>query len=99
MLRVTINEVRVDEKAGISAKTGKPYSIRTQEVQLETARFRVPARITLGDRPSPQEPYAPGVYEIKAEDAISVGRYGDLELARVIPLHRISDLPKARATA
>jgi hypothetical protein len=94
MSKITIVSTEVKPLTGTSKRTGKPYSLKRQEATFESARERRVCMLMLGDE---QPPYEPGVYEIDASAAFTVSQYGDIELTRVIPLRRVSDLPRIKA--
>lgn len=86
MINVEIKSDQVQTKAGVSAKTGKPYSIREQEgyAQIfgrngEPAPY--PVRITLALEDGAQA-YAPGQYTIDPR-CVYVDRFGGLTMGRV----------------
>lgn len=79
MIRVEIQSAVVETKAGISAKSGKSYSIREQECYIYTlGRDGKPrphperAVVSLEDD---QQPYPPGNY-IMDDSSVYVGRFG-----------------------
>lgn len=79
MIRVEVQSSVVETKAGVSAKTGKSYSIREQEVYIYTqGRDGRPrphperAVVSLDDQ---QAPYPPGNYIID-DSSVYVGRFG-----------------------
>ena len=98
MLKIEIQSAEVNVKAGTSARTGKPYSIREQQGYAHTVDRSgkpnpYPARcsFTLGDD---QPPYAPGLYQL-APESIYINRFGQLEISPVLkPLSPVS-VPKA----
>lgn len=94
MIRVTISDTEVTTKNGTSKRTGNAYSMREQFGSIETPRYRVPVRLTLGDQ---QAPHAPGVYEIDFAKSIEVDRFGGLAFARTLSLVRVGDLAKKQA--
>lgn len=81
MLTIVFENNQIDEKKGVSAKSGKPYSIREQKCVVHGAgRFPHETRIAL---PDDVQPYAPGVYEVTSP--LSVGRFG-FEVSRNLGL-------------
>ena len=85
MLRVHVESSAVTEKSGTSAKTGKPYRIREQEVFVYLMdsegvekRFPTACRVGLDDQP----PYPPGTYTLRP-DCLYVGNFGQLMVGRV----------------
>lgn len=91
---IRIREIKVDERSGVSNKTGRPYSIRTQLAEAETARYRAEVRLTMGEK---ADPWPVGEYELVADESIIIGRYGDLELTRVPSLRPVKALKAASA--
>lgn len=79
-MKVTITSTQVNEKKW--TKGDRSGVIRTQEAQAECPRFRQRIRLDLGK----DEPFPLGEYTCDIEDAISVGDFGDLKLARRLPL-------------
>lgn len=79
-MKITITSNYVDEKKW--EKGDRSGVIRTQEAMAETARFRNTIRLDLGKN----DPFPPGEYLLDVEQAISVGDFGDLKLARKLPL-------------
>ncbi|MBV2210286.1 MAG: hypothetical protein KUL77_12080 [Thermomonas sp.] len=79
-MKITITSLNVDEKKWIKGE--RSGVIRTQDAQAECARFRQRIRLDLGK----DEPFPLGEYSCDIEDAISVGDFGDLKLARRLPL-------------
>lgn len=90
-MKITVSSTHVDEKHW--NKGDRSGVIRTQEAQAECAKFRQRIRLDLGK----DEPFPVGEYHVDLEDAISVGDFGDLKLARRLPLQRAK--PGARASA
>lgn len=79
-MKITISSTHVDEKNW--QKEGRSGVIRTQEAVAENPKFRNRIRLDLGK----DQPYPVGEYTVDLEDAISVGDFGDLKLARRLPL-------------
>jgi len=63
--------------------------IRTQEATAENPKFRQRIRLDLGKN----DPYPVGEYTVDLEEAISVGDFGDLKLARKLPLVPVAAKP------
>lgn len=90
MLKIQIETERFETKAGISAKTGKPYSIREQEACAFTYdRDGKPhphpqrIRLTLDDD---QLPYKIGTYQL-CPSSLYVDRFGQIGIrARLRPM-------------
>jgi len=85
MLRVQVESAAVTEKSGTSAKTGKPYRIREQEVYVYLVdsagvekRFPAAMKVGLDDAP----PYQPGEYML-SPDCLYVGDFGRLVVGRI----------------
>lgn len=88
-MKVTITSTHVEEKSW--NKGERSGVIRTQEAVAENSKFRNRIRLDLGKNPA----YAVGEYELDLEEAISVGDFGDLKLARRLPL--VARKPQQRA--
>jgi hypothetical protein len=73
ILKAKVIDSTVTTREGVSAKTGKPYKMRSQEiiVELNGEVRRLP--ITLQDNASP---YSAGNYTIDILKHITVGAYG-----------------------
>ena len=90
MIKIEISNASFDEKRGVSARTGKPYSIREQEAWAYlTDRDGKPQphpqkiKVTLADNESP---YNPGLYQLDPS-SIFVGDFAQLNIrARLRPL-------------
>lgn len=90
MLTVTFESEQIEEKNGVSAKSGKPYSIREQKCVVNGAgRFPQETRIAL---PDGVPPYQAGMYEVT--QPLSVGRFG-FEVSRDLGLKLIKAQAKA----
>lgn len=83
-MKITISSTYVDEKKW--QKGDRSGVIRTQEAMAENANFRNRIRLDLGKN----DPYPAGEYTLDLEDAVSVGDFGDLKLARRLPLKRVA---------
>ncbi|MEN4903354.1 single-stranded DNA-binding protein [Luteimonas sp. TWI1437] len=92
-MKITIHSNLVDEKRW--QKGDRSGVIRTQTAVAECEKFRQTIRLDLGTLP----PYEAGEYTVNLEDAISVGDFGDLKLARRLPLQRVSRPATAAAKA
>jgi len=83
MIKVEITSPAVEEKRGVSARTGKPYFIREQEGWFHTCDKDGKPRahpergsvVIEGD----QRPYPPGVYSI-CPSSLFMGRFGSLDI-------------------
>ena len=91
MITLTFENGEVSEKKGVSAKSGKPYSIREQKCVVNGAgRFPQETRIAL---PDGVESYPAGMYEVTTP--LNVGRFGfevsrDLGLKLVKPQQKVA---------
>ena len=85
-MKITVSSTHVYEKQWEKKDpaTGAVRSgvIRTQEAQAECPKFRQRIRLDLGK----DQAFPVGEYTVDLEDAISVGDFGDLKLARRLPL-------------
>ncbi|MCD9030370.1 hypothetical protein LDO32_01295 [Luteimonas sp. Y-2-2-4F] len=79
-MKITISSTYVEEKRW--QKGDRSGVIRTQEATAECRNFRQRIRLDLGKN----DAFAVGEYSLDLEDAISVGDFGDLKLARRLPL-------------
>lgn len=79
-MKITILSTYVDEKKW--EKGDRSGVIRTQEAVAECPKFRQRIRLDLGKN----DPFPVGEYTVDLEDAISVGDFGDLKLARRLPM-------------
>lgn len=91
-MKVTVTSTYVEEKKW--EKEGRSGVIRTQEATAENSKFRQRIRLDLGKN----DPFPIGDYTVDLEEAISVGDFGDLKLARKLPLVRV-EAAKAAARA
>lgn len=87
MIRVEIKSSDVRTKSGVSAKTGKPYSIREQDGYAFTHGrdgklnpYPVRLRISLGDD---QAAYEPGNYML-CPSSLYTNRFDQLEVSPVL---------------
>lgn len=90
MLRVQVESAVVTEKSGTSAKSGKPYRIREQEVYVYLVdaagvekRFPAAMKVGLDDA----VPYQPGEYLLRP-DCLYVGDFGRLMVGRITLIPR-----------
>lgn len=90
-MKITVSSLNVDEKQW--AKNGRSGVIRTQQATAENAKFRQQIRLDLGNN----DPFPLGEYTVDLEDAISVGDFGDLKLARRLPLVPVKPVASAKA--
>lgn len=87
-MKVTISSANVDEKPW--AKNERSGVIRTQTAMFETRRWRKEGRLDLGKNAA----FPVGEYTVDAEEIIDIGDFGDLKVARRLPL-----VPVAKARA
>lgn len=87
MLKIEVKTNEVQVKSGVSAKSGKPYNIRTQEAYAHTfdkdgrpAPYPVRVVLTL---PDGGFPYQPGTYQLDPR-CIYVDRFGSLAISRPV---------------
>lgn len=99
MLRVQVENSAVIEKSGTSAKTGKPYRIREQEVYVYLVdssgvekRFPAAMKVGLDDAP----PYQAGEYFLRP-DCLYVGDFGRLVVGRITLIPRAAAAPSKAA--
>lgn len=85
-MKIRISDTSVETKSGESKKTGKPYTMHTQNATAENSRFRMPVRLNLGDD---GKPLPAGEYELDLEEAVTINNYGDFGFLRVLPLKLI----------
>ncbi|QLB14717.1 DNA-binding protein [Mannheimia granulomatis] len=72
---------RIDERSGISQKTGKEWFIRTQEAYVDLAgQFPVQVKIPLQ---KDQVPYGPGHYYVHPQ-SFKTSAYFDLQVGDII---------------
>lgn len=88
-MKITITSTHVDEKRW--QKGDRSGVIRTQGASAENEFFRNRIRLDLGKN----DPYPVGVYTVDLEEAVSVGDFGDLKLARRLPLKRVAAAKEA----
>lgn len=92
MWKVEVESAKLNVKSGVSARTGKQYSIREQEAwvycfDLEGNPHKHPqkARLTLAD--DQLEPYAPGAYFVHPGSVYLDGKFNQLAIrVRLMPL-------------
>ncbi len=90
-MQITITSSHVDEKKW--TKGERSGVIRTQEAMAETPRFRQTIRLDLGTN----DPHPVGLYTLDLEQAVSVGDFGDLKIARRLPLEAVQQRPTTKA--
>jgi len=92
-MKVTVTSTYVEEKKW--EKGDRSGVIRTQEAVAECPRFRQRIRLDLGKN----DAFPVGEYTVDLEEAISVGDFGDLKLARRLPLVPVNKPASAKAAA
>lgn len=90
-MKVTITSTYVDEKKW--QKGDRSGVIRTQEAVAECPKFRQRIRLDLGKN----DPYPVGEYTVDLEDAVIVSEFGDLKLARRLPLVPVASVKASLA--
>jgi hypothetical protein len=93
-MKITITSTHVDEKKW--QKGDRSGVIRTQEAMAETPRFRQIIRLDLGPT---NDPHPVGEYSLDLEQAVSVGDFGDLKIARRLPLQPVASTKPVLKTA
>lgn len=83
MIKIEIKDASVQTRNGNSPKTGKPYSIRSQEAWAHTVNRAgnlnpYPEKITINLNDD-QQGYPPGMYQLQPQ-SIYVGDFGSLRL-------------------
>jgi hypothetical protein len=89
-MKITVKDEGVKVLQGKSAKTGREYSMRRQQVTVETSDFRMPMQIILADD---QRAYPVGEYTLDLDSSVEVNNYGELRFKRridLIPVPRTS---------
>lgn len=89
-MKITITSTHVEEKRW--SKGDRSGVIRTQEAMAETPRFRQIIRLDLGPT---NEAHPVGEYVLDLEQAVSVGDFGDLKIARRLPLVPVASAKRA----
>lgn len=103
MIKVEITSGQVEEKRGVSARSGKPYAIREQEAWFHTcdksgAPRAHPERgvVVIEDN---DRPYPPGVYTI-CPSSLFMGRFGSPDIrVRLRPIAAAAGVPASSARA
>lgn len=87
MIRIEIQSADITTKSGVSARTGKPYTIREQIGYAHTVDrngkpnpYPVRLSMTLGDN---DQPYAPGNYQL-APESLYTNKFNQLEVSPVL---------------
>lgn len=87
MIKIEIQSGEVRTKSGVSARTGKPYTIREQDGYAHTCDrhgkpnpYPVRLAISLADD---QPPYQPGLYTL-APESLYTNRFNQLEISPVL---------------
>lgn len=94
-MRVSVDSTDVKVKSGTSAK-GKPYTIATQVVYIDTGkRYPAEGKTRLAD---PEKPWPVGEYTIDFDESSFVGQFGSLQLSEELVLIPMGDVAKADAS-
>ena len=99
MVKIEIESAETKTKSGVSARTGKPYSMREQRGYVyvigsegKPNRHPSPLVFTLRDE---QPAYAPGFYTL-APESLYTNKFDQLEVFPVLlPMTAASSVPKA----
>ena len=92
-MMVEVNSGEVRTKSGVSAKSGKQYSIREQEGWLFIPSEPYPQKIKLNLEDG-EEAYPPGRYQI-SPSSFFVGKFGDLQVRVRLDRTKRADLKAA----
>jgi hypothetical protein len=87
VLKVKVLDTEISHREGVATKSGKPYSIDSQEniyIELNNEVRRLPINLPKG-----ASAYAPGNYTIDLTKLVTVGRFG-LEM---VPFAEIKLIP------
>lgn len=97
MIKIEIESAEVKSKSGVSARTGKPYSMREQKGYAYTTDQtgkpnKYPSTLTLTLRDE-QPPYQPGLYTL-APASLYTNKFDQLEISPVlIPISTTQTAP------
>lgn len=81
IVEINQNDMKVKERSGVSAKTGKNYNIREQPAYISTGGiYPVAFKINLEDG---QPPYPAGKYTLHPS-SVEVNGYGRLSFGRIL---------------
>lgn len=84
MLKITVETMVIDQKSGVAAKTGKPYSIREQEAWMygigrDGKQQPHPQKIKLTLDDDQKDPYPLGTYTLDPA-SLYVDRFGQIAI-------------------
>jgi Helix-destabilising protein len=80
-IAVIIETDSVDQRSGVSSRTGQPYSIRSQPARLKSDLIAGPISITLGDN---QPAYPVGDYLLDIERSLTINRFGSVQVGSLV---------------
>ena len=72
------DDVKIEHKSGVSAKTGKPYNIYNQRAYFHSPDSKFPLAFKL-DLEQGQPPYEAGIYTLD-DSSFYVDRFGSLSM-------------------
>lgn len=98
-IKIEVASASFETRSGVSARTGKPYSMKEQEAFAytvsrdgELSKYPQRIKITLNDN---QGPYPVGFYTV-APESFYVDRFDSLTLGLILrPLQAAASQPKA----
>lgn len=82
-MKITVRTEHVETRSGTSGKTGKPWTMHTQEVTAETDEFRGTMKLTLADD---GKPVPLGEYDVDWDKSVRIGQFGDPVFKRQLVL-------------
>lgn len=103
MIKIEIENAEVKSKSGVSARTGKPYSMREQKGYAYTVDQtgkpnKYPSTLVLTLRDD-QSPYQPGLYTLSPA-SFYTNKYDQLEISPVlVPLAQPAASAPVRSVA
>lgn len=82
MIKIEIENTKLDTRSGTSSRTGNDYTIREQQALMfkEGERFPDKIKVNIKDGASA---YAPGIYTL-CQSSFSVSRFGGIEVRPVL---------------
>lgn len=89
---ISFETTKVNVRSGISQRTGKPYTMRSQIALLKGSRVMGEVEIMLQDD---QQPYTVGDYEIDLERSIYIGAFRSLRFNPVLQSKHIGSTVRA----
>lgn len=93
-MQVLIVESKINEKSGVSRKTGQAYTLRQQAAVLALGKYDMrPFTLTLS---RDQAAYEPGQYALDGS-SFKVDDFGELRLGRVRLVKVVAAVPAAKA--